>query len=109
MHGFWAVVSFSRRGKDRQQFFLLHVECSEAAIVVICVLQDFMVTVSQLAMSRAQQAALSLIDRLEELALIPTFVQVCHIALCNAVPKLLFYTMTFSVPCGEVGVAVDCL
>ena len=40
-------------------------------------LQDFLVAVSQLAMSRAQQAALSLIDRLEELALIPTFVQVC--------------------------------
>lgn len=39
-------------------------------------MQDFILAVSRLAMSRAQQAALSLLDRIEELAIIPTFVQV---------------------------------
>ncbi len=34
-------------------------------------------------MSRAQQAALSLLDRMEELAIIPTFVQVCSAWSCS--------------------------
>lgn len=40
--------------------------------------QEFLLVTSQLAMSRAQQAALHLVDHMEELAVIPTFVQVCN-------------------------------
>ncbi|CAL8466679.1 g6215 [Coccomyxa elongata] len=49
-------------------------------------LQDFILAVSRLGMSRAQQAALSLLDRMEELAIIPTFVQRVNQAVARASP-----------------------
>jgi hypothetical protein len=50
----------------------------------MCLLQDFLVATSQLALARTQQAALSLVDSVEELALIANFVQANGLAIvCN--------------------------